>query len=921
MIVLLLGFFFAFFAKALCSTYVVNPLDNQLPLVARVNQPFSWTFSERTFNSSDGVPLTYSVPNLPSWLSFDPTTRTFSGTPTSDDEGNPKVTVVATGGHSTASSSLRFCVTSFPAPTLAVPITDQFNPSNQALSSVFVLSTGSALASPNPGLRIPPGPWSFSIGFEWGTYTSPNDIFYTIRLVDGNDIPPWMVFDPDDITLDGVVPADVGANGPVVYPLLFIASDQEGYAAETIPFDITIAGHELSANAQELPTINVTAGTSFTASLLSPADFTGILVDGDLIQPSNITHLMIDTTGLDWVRYDPPSRTLSGTPASNLSQSNGRFTLPVNLTTWFNQTLSTTVSIRLVPSYFSLPELPALHLAPGDHFELNLNQFYSNATAGRSGDADLSVSLEPAQAANFIRFNANNDTISGTIPNDFASDHLIAAFTAYSQVTHSTSHATLVIFVSPGRNAALPRPAGLSVEGHRRLVLGLAITFGVLGGLLVMTCFFAWLRRVVRVEDTALTGEEGRYGWTKSERRYYGLDVSSEKASSMSDLTSQHHQYGQPPGILDPRRSGSSFGHGLQPSIPERNYPTIGNDMYSDVMSKREFMSRVRQTVRQVSNRYNGRGKQQSSPLRPVIGRPILLRPSIGMDLNPSGNPQMRPSPSNPFDDVHSHRASTFMTGSPSTSTAEHSIPRRRADFAPPRSMAQVHFEDGHLVRQPSYASAGSDRLEVVSRHTSVRSGRSTSHLSHEYDPDGPLARPRLVPFTSSTRVPVPRVPSLIASPSAGPTASPSATKSRIGSQRAKIVKPSAAGDGIAKSTSADELTMGLHYVQSLGDQSPAVAEPPKPPRRAQEVTRYVLRTGEKFHIRLQIPATGQKIQVTQVSGQEIPKFLHVDVNAVKGMVDFTGIALSRDLGMLTVGVYADKELVSKVILEVIPRR
>ena len=91
--------------------------------------------------------------------------------------------------------------------------------------------------------------------------------------------------------------------------------------------------------------------------------------------------------------------------------------------------------------------------------------------------------------------------------------------------------------------------------------------------------------------------------------------------------------------------------------------------------------------------------------------------------------------------------------------------------------------------------------------------------------------------------------------------------------------------------------------------------------KQSQEVTRYVVRAGEKFHIRLQIPVTAQKLQVVQVSGQDLPKFLKVDANGAKGMVEFTGTALSRDLGMITVGIYADKECISKVILEVIPRR
>lgn len=88
-----------------------------------------------------------------------------------------------------------------------------------------------------------------------------------------------------------------------------------------------------------------------------------------------------------------------------------------------------------------------------------------------------------------------------------------------------------------------------------------------------------------------------------------------------------------------------------------------------------------------------------------------------------------------------------------------------------------------------------------------------------------------------------------------------------------------------------------------------------------QEATRYVVRTGEKFHIRIQIPVTTRLLQVQQVSGLALPSFLRFDANGSKGLVEFTGTALSRDLGMLNVGIYADRECVAKVSLEVIPRR
>ena len=58
---------------------------------------FSFTFAAGTFSDVDtGDSLTYSATGLPTWLSFDALTRTFTGTPANADVGSATVTVRAT---------------------------------------------------------------------------------------------------------------------------------------------------------------------------------------------------------------------------------------------------------------------------------------------------------------------------------------------------------------------------------------------------------------------------------------------------------------------------------------------------------------------------------------------------------------------------------------------------------------------------------------------------------------------------------------------------------------------------------------------------------------------------------------------------------------------------------------------------------
>ncbi|OKH44649.1 tandem-95 repeat protein [Phormidium tenue] len=96
---------------------LVNPVnDAPLPylgIAPTVNEdePFSFSFFEAV-DPDDGfmgtVPITYSAKladgaDLPAWISFDPTTRTFSGTPTQADVGLLSIEVTASDGQDSSS--------------------------------------------------------------------------------------------------------------------------------------------------------------------------------------------------------------------------------------------------------------------------------------------------------------------------------------------------------------------------------------------------------------------------------------------------------------------------------------------------------------------------------------------------------------------------------------------------------------------------------------------------------------------------------------------------------------------------------------------------------------------------------------------------------------------------------------------------
>src|SRR5579859_3029075 len=86
------------------------PVNAQVPPLAVVSQPFSFTFSPSTF-SYDTPSISYSISNnTPSWLQFDASTRTFSGTPSTSDVGNFSFQLKANDSAGTATGNVMFLV-------------------------------------------------------------------------------------------------------------------------------------------------------------------------------------------------------------------------------------------------------------------------------------------------------------------------------------------------------------------------------------------------------------------------------------------------------------------------------------------------------------------------------------------------------------------------------------------------------------------------------------------------------------------------------------------------------------------------------------------------------------------------------------------------------------------------------------------
>ena len=183
---------------------VIN-VDDPPSLVSRIpdqttdqDQPFSFTLSEDAFtdpdlDTGDTIKLRAVGPDggpLPQWLTFDPGTGTFSGTPHDADAGNLVVTVTATDSAGLeASGSFTITVNDVnDVPSVSQPTPDQLATVNQRFS---LLLTSDMFTDPDT--------------------THGDSLTYSSTLEDGSPLPAWLTFDPQTLAYAGTPGAgDVG---------------------------------------------------------------------------------------------------------------------------------------------------------------------------------------------------------------------------------------------------------------------------------------------------------------------------------------------------------------------------------------------------------------------------------------------------------------------------------------------------------------------------------------------------------------------------------------------------------------------------------------------------------------------------------------------------------------------------------------
>ncbi|WP_292861976.1 putative Ig domain-containing protein [Nostoc sp. LPT] len=178
--------------------------------IATEDTNFTFTIPDNTFSDVDaGDILTYSATlengnSLPSWLTFDPVTRTFKGGATNSEVGSVNITVSAIDtSDATATDDFTLAVNNTnDAPTLDNAIADQIAKEDTAFSFTFDANTFSDI-------------------------DAGDGLSYSVTLKDGSNLPSWLKFNPVTRTFSGT-PANANVGNLTIEVR---ATDNDGVSA------------------------------------------------------------------------------------------------------------------------------------------------------------------------------------------------------------------------------------------------------------------------------------------------------------------------------------------------------------------------------------------------------------------------------------------------------------------------------------------------------------------------------------------------------------------------------------------------------------------------------------------------------------------------------------------------------------------
>ena len=315
--------------------------------------PFSLDVSGNFSDADLGDALTYTATlangdPLPSWLSFNGATGSFSGTPANGDVGVISVIVTATDlAGATASDTFDLTVANVnDAPVVTVALADGSVDAGELFSA------------------------DLAAHFADDDSIHGDVLTYTATLVNGDPLPSWLSIDPQTGLLSGT-PAlgDLGAISIVV-----TVTDLAGATASDT-FDLAVT------DINQAPVLTPIADQVTDEDALFAYDLSGNFTDGDLGDALTYTATLANGDPLpSWLSIDPQTGLLSGVPTND---DVGPYSVTVTATDLDGLSATDTFGLTVV----NVNDAPVVTVGLGND-NTWINAPFTYETAGTFADVD-----------------------------------------------------------------------------------------------------------------------------------------------------------------------------------------------------------------------------------------------------------------------------------------------------------------------------------------------------------------------------------------------------------------------------------------------------------------------------------------------------------------------------------------------------
>jgi VCBS repeat-containing protein len=406
-------------------TVTVNPV-NDAPIVATLladqsvaeDTAVNFTIPAGSFTDVDNATLTYTASGVPSWLTFNATTRSFTGTPPANFNGNVNITVSASDGNTSVSDTFTLTITAAnDAPVVATALADVTSPANTAVN-----------------LTLPAGTFSDVDG---------DVLTLTATLANGDPLPSWLSFNAATRSFTGTPPLNSSAD----VAIRVTATDPSG----------------------------ASASSSFTLDILAPANTAPVLANstasGDEDTAITGTLLATDTEN-NAITYALGTGPSNGTVTVN---ANGTYTYTPNAN--YNGTDSFTGvasdgSLNSTPATVSVTvnavnDAPIVATLLADQSSAEDTAVSFTLPAGSFTDVDnATLTYTTSPLPSWLSFNAATRAFTGTPPANFNGSLDITVTASDGQ---SSASDTFTLTITPVNDA--PVLANSTASGNEDTVI------------------------------------------------------------------------------------------------------------------------------------------------------------------------------------------------------------------------------------------------------------------------------------------------------------------------------------------------------------------------------------------------------------------------------------------------------------------